>query len=274
MMIISAFADEISADLEEQLDVLESENIHHIEFRGVWGKNVLDLSDQELQKVKDRFDERGFRLSSVGSPIGKIGIKDDFESHLKRFDRALHVAKFFDTPYIRIFSFFIPKEEFAEPYRDEVVYRMRELTKRAAAAGKVLLHENEKGIFGDTGDRCRELLEAVNSPHLRAIVDPANFVQVHQVPYPNCFESVENHLEYIHIKDALKSGQVVPPGEGDGRLAELLADLQGRGYEGFLSIEPHLASSGTFSGFSGPQLFKVAAGALKKLLKEQQIEWR
>ncbi|GMA65003.1 hypothetical protein [Alicyclobacillus fastidiosus] len=78
MVTVSAFADEISADLKEQLDVLDAEGIKHIEFRSVWNKNVLDLSDDELRRVREALDGRGFRISAVGSPIGKISIIDDF----------------------------------------------------------------------------------------------------------------------------------------------------------------------------------------------------
>lgn len=275
MVTISAFADEISPDLEEQLDVLEGEGIHHIEFRGVWNKNVLDLSDDELQTVSHRLRERGFRVSAVGSPIGKISIEDDFDEHLRRFERAISVARAFETQYIRIFSFFIPKETLADAYREEVVRRIGELVKRAEAAGVVLLHENEKGIYGDTPARCLDLFTSCPSSSFHAAFDPANFVQCGVKPFQDAFPLLQSHTTYVHIKDALFEGKrVVPVGEGDGEVRDVLRTLFEGGYSGFLSIEPHLAQASTFQGFSGPDLFRVASRALKSMLEELGQDWR
>lgn len=275
MVIISAFADEISPDLTEQLDVLESEEIRHLEFRGVWKKNVLDLSDDELRTVRNEFDARGVKVSAIGSPIGKILVTDDFQAHLKRFERALHVAQFFNTSYIRIFSFFIPPATTPEQHRTEVLARMSEMVRRADDAKITLLHENEKEIYGDVPERCVDLLDTCASPGLRAAFDPANFVQCGVKPFDEAFLPLKSHIEYVHIKDALfKGGRVVPAGEGDGNLREVLRALFNDGYHGFLSIEPHLAQASAFQGFSGPDLFKVASRALKHLLAELNQEWR
>ncbi|WP_067623123.1 sugar phosphate isomerase/epimerase family protein [Alicyclobacillus acidiphilus] len=275
MVTISAFADEISPDLIEQLDVLESEGIRHIEFRGVWNKNVLDLSDDELQTVRNQLRARGFRVSAVGSPIGKISIEDDFDEHLRRFERAIAVAKAFDTSYIRIFSFFIPDGAAADGYRDEVLRRIGELVRRAEAAGVILLHENEKDIYGDTPKRCLDLFSSCPSPALQAAFDPANFVQCGVKPFQEAFPLLRPHVTYVHIKDALFDGKrVVPVGEGDGEVRDVLRTLFEGGYSGFLSIEPHLAHASAFQGFSGPDLFRVAARALKSMLAELGKEWR
>lgn len=275
MVTISAFADEISPDLKEQLDVLESEAIHHVELRGVWNKNVLDLSDDELQQVRKMLTKRGFHVSSVGSPIGKILITDDFIAHLQRFERALHVAKYLDSPYIRIFSFFIPNGTAPEQYRDEVLARMSELVRRAEMAGVVLLHENEKQIYGDVPERCLDILTACPSTHLKAVFDPANFVQCDVQPFHRALPLLKPHVEYLHIKDAIFAGhKVVPAGEGDGQLLELLATFLNDGYEGFVSLEPHLAQTSAFQGFSGPDLFKVASRALKGLLRLLDQNWQ
>src|SRR5690606_19728923 len=126
MWRLSAFADEISDDLEVQLDTLDAVGISHIELRGVWGKNVLKLTDEEVDRVKRRLDERGFRVSSIGSPIGKIQITDPFEPHLEEFRRALWCAERLEAPYIRVFSFFVPEGEAAER-RGEVMRRMKAL---------------------------------------------------------------------------------------------------------------------------------------------------
>lgn len=274
MIKLTGFADEISPDLEVQLDVLASEGISHIEFRGVWGKNVLQLTDDEIAKVKERFDARGFKVSSIGSPIGKIKITDSFEPHIEDFKRAMYLAKYFSAPFIRIFSFFIPEGEYPSVYRVEVLSRMMHLVKLAEQENVQLLHENEKDIYGDTGMRCLEILKACDSPNLRAAFDPANFVQCGVRPMTDAYPLVAPYITYLHIKDArLDTRKVVPAGEGDGQFHELIGVLKEQGYTGFMSLEPHLSAEGEFQGFSGPDLFVVAVRALKKLLAEQNLEW-
>jgi sugar phosphate isomerase/epimerase len=274
MVTLTGFADEISADLEQQLDVLSSEGISHIEFRGVWGKNVLKLSDEEIAKVKGRLDERGFKVSSIGSPIGKIKITDDFAPHFEDYKRAVYLAQYFQAPYIRIFSFFIPDGEEPAKYRDEVMSRMKRIVALAEQEGVTLVHENEKDIYGDTGERCRDILAECNSSRLQCAFDPANFVQCKVRPMIDAYPLLESYVSYIHIKDAvMASGKVVPAGDGDGELRALIGELKARNYAGFMSLEPHLQAAGTFQGFSGPDLFVVAVKALKKLLAEADIKW-
>ncbi|ULL18109.1 sugar phosphate isomerase/epimerase [Paenibacillus sp. H1-7] len=274
MITLTGFADEISPDLELQLDVMASVGISHIELRGVWGKNVLDLSDEEVAQIKKRLDERGFRISSIGSPIGKISVTDDFEPHLIRFRRAIELSRAFEAPYIRIFSFFIPEGHDAGDYREVVLDRMKQLTRIAEQEGAQLLHENEKDIYGDIGERCLDILQACDSPHLRGAFDPANFVQCGVRPMTEAYPLLAPYVDYIHIKDAkMGSGKVVPAGEGDGELRELVRELKQRGYAGFMSLEPHLSAAETFQGYSGPELFVTAVEALKKLLVEQDVVW-
>lgn len=271
---LSAFADEISPDLHLQLDTLAAEGIRHLELRGVWGKGVLDLTDAEAAMVKREIDARGMAVSALGSPIGKISITAPFPPHLEQFKRALERAVVFGTRYVRIFSFFMPAGEDPSRYRDEVLGRLRLFLETARGTGLTLLHENEKHIYGDTGERCREILAALAGEGLRAVFDPANYVQCGVRPMAEAFPLVEPHVEYVHIKDALLAdGSVTPAGRGDGEVGALLAALQRRGYAGFLSLEPHLLAAGTFSGFTGPDLFRAAAGALRGILDELAWEW-
>jgi sugar phosphate isomerase/epimerase len=275
MWTLTGFADEISPELDEQLDTLAEESIRFVELRSVWNKNVLDLTDDEIEKVGAAMAERAIGVSSIGSPVGKVPIVEDFAPHLERFRRALHVAKALEAPYVRVFSFFMPEGEDPTTYRDEVLGRMGTLAKEAEDASIVLVHENEKNIYGDTPGRCLDILTEVDSPALRAAWDAANFVQCGvNHPYGEGYEALRPYLEYVHVKDALSgSGRVVPAGEGDGEIRETISALHASGFDGFFSLEPHLASSGTYSGFSGPALFGRAAGAFKNLLRQQEIPW-
>ncbi len=278
MIRLSAFADEISPDLEEQIAVLSSEKVRFLDLRGVWNTNVLDLSDQQVTRVKETLDAHGIGVAAIGSPIGKVPIDSSFNEHLHLFERAITVAQALQTPYIRIFSFYPPAASdrgAVNPaeYRDEVLRRLREMTARARAAAVILLHENEKDIYGDTIARCVDLLQGINDAHFQAVFDPANFIQCGQTPYPDAYEAIRPWLRYVHVKDARSDGSVVPAGEGVSHWPELLQRLRADGYDGFLSLEPHLALAGQYQGFSGPDLFRRASQALQQMLQAMGWEY-
>ena len=272
---LSGFADEIGADLGLQLETLAAENIKYFEFRGVWGKSVMDLTDKELEDVKATIAKQGVKVSSIGSPIGKVAIDFDFDEHLKSFRRALEIAQIMEAPYIRLFSFYLPPDEDPLKYRDEVMRRMQGLVDAAAGTGIVLLHENEADIYGMASDRCKDILETINSPYLRAAFDFANFVHAGEKPYDESFPLLRPHIEYVHVKDAVAEPlKVVPAGEGDGQVKPILKELLDSGWVGFLSLEPHLAQAGRFRGFSGPDLWRKAAQALKRILDELGADYQ
>lgn len=277
--VLSAFADEIDPMLAKQMDVLDQYGIKHIEMRGVNGKNLVQYSLEEVRELKRQLDARGFSISSIGSPIGKIKISDDFAPHLELFRHTIQIAKILKTQYIRMFSFYIPEGESPDLYRDEVMDRWSRFIKAAEDTGLTLLHENEKGIYGDTAERCLDLLDTMNCSYMKAVFDPANFVQCNVKTYPEAFNMLKEHIVYMHIKDALyKDHSVVPSGFGDGRLKDILAELRNMGFMGFLSLEPHLAD---FAGFAalepaspvnklpegGPKQFAIALEALRKVLR-------
>ena len=147
MFTISAFADEISPDPQKQVDVLKSCGVRHIEFRSIHGTNVLALSDDELARVAAALAARGVGVSSIGSPIGKIGIADDFAPHLEDFKRALHAAHTLDAPFIRIFSFFMPEGGDPARYRGEVL----DLDGREIVASNGRLHSAVTRLTGEHG---------------------------------------------------------------------------------------------------------------------------
>ena len=273
MIRLSAFADEISRDPIEQVDVLASHGIRHIEFRAIHGTNVLDLSEAQHEEFRALLRARGFGLSAIGSPVGKIKITDPFGDHLDRFARALDLADFYETPRIRVFSFYMPPGEDPSIHRAETVRRMAEIARRAADRGVTLLLENEKGIYGDTAARVLDLLEAVDSPSLAHAFDPANYLEVGQ-PVAEAWELLKARVTHFHVKDYdLKTHKNVPAGEGDGQIPRLIADAVARGYEGFCVLEPHLILAELSFGFTGPERFGDAARALKAALDEKGIAY-
>jgi sugar phosphate isomerase/epimerase len=263
---LSGFGDEIDADPVVQLAVLRALGAGHIEVRSAWGTNVVEMSDEELSRLSRLVKSKGMAVSAVASPVGKSLITADFADEMGRFGRAVAAAHRLETRYIRIFSFYRPSDVPVASTRDEVLRRLSAFADVAARAGLVLVHENEKEIYGDIPDRVRDIVESIGSDALRVAWDNANFVQVGVKPYTDGYRMLRPHLEYLQVKDALfGSGTVVPAGEGDGELLETLTALRDDGYTGFASLEPHLASQSALGGFSGPGEFGVAARAFAAL---------
>lgn len=249
---ISGFSDEIAESVAEQFAVLNKLDIHYFEPRGVDGKNIASLSDEEAAKLKKMMDQYGIKVSSVGSPIGKVKLEDPFEGHFELFKRVVQITKQLETKYIRMFSFYHEGgSEWTAQERTEVLTRLRRMIDYAKEQDVILLHENEKEIYGDTAERCIDLMQELYSDHFKAVFDPANFVQCKQDTL-YAYENLKEYIAYMHIKDAkFIDGSVVPAGAGDGNVEEILRRLFDKGYDGFLSLEPHL---GSFSGLAELEL--------------------
>jgi sugar phosphate isomerase/epimerase len=271
---LSGFADEISPDPQAQLAVLAAESITHLELRSAWSVNVADFTDAQLAEFRAVTEAAGVRVSAIGSPIGKIAIGAPFAPELERMRRVAGIAGELGAALVRVFSFYIPPGEPPERYRAQVIDQLGALARIAEERGVVLAHENEKEIYGDTPGRCADLITAVDSPALKATFDAANFVQCGVRPFSDAYPLLRPHLVYLQVKDArADDGEVTPAGEGDGQLRETLQALRDSGFDGFMSLEPHLDLAGRQGGFSGPDKFRQAARALKGLLDELSIGW-
>lgn len=207
-------------------------------------------------------------------------ITDPFEQHLQRARHAIEVEQFFGTPYIRMFSFFIPAGENPADYREEVLARTRAMVELAEAGGITLLYENEKDIYGDSPERVKDLITSINSPYYRGIYDAAKYVQTGFKPFDQAWPIVKDFTKYIHVKDVTVPtaekplGTIKPAGQGDGQYPELLAALKDAGYEGFLSIEPHLGNFDEFGGLCGPEHWTSAYEALRGILDDLGAEYK
>lgn len=276
---LSAFADEADTLLTGQIEALQEAGISMIELRGVNGKNMSTLTVEEAKEAKKMLDDGGIAVSSMGSPYGKIQITDEFGPHLELFKKGMELTKIMGADHVRMFSFFIPAGEEPEKYRDEVFARLDKMAQAAREAGVQMLHENEKGIYGDTDERCLEILKEF-SGRILGVFDPANFLQCKVRPI-EAMAKLKDYIAYMHIKDAmLADGSVVPCGMGDGSLSELLGQMAKRADGMVLSIEPHLT---VFDGLKGLQdeevkhkfvyesnraAFAAAADALKGTLEK------
>ena len=265
---LSAFGDEISSDIQIQLDVLLENGLQYCALRGAHGKNVMELEDFQIKLIKTQFHNRGVHFSCVGSPVGKIQITDPMEPELERLKRAAAIAKLLETRAVRIFSFFIPKGDDPAIHRDEVLKRMKALADLAKTLDISLLIENEKDLYGDTADRQLDVLKHIDAPHVRAAFDCSNFIQSDDDPM-TAWQKLKPYVLDFHIKDCRTSDKrEVAAGLGDGKIPEILRDAFASGWKGYLSFEPHLSESGVFKGFTGPVLFKVAVDALRKVLSD------
>ncbi len=272
MLRLSAFADEIAPELDEQIRVCRACGITHVELRTVDGINVLDFDKSRRDDIRSRLRDSGLGVQTIASPIGKVKLSDSWPAHLDRFKVAVECAEFFDAPFIRVFSYYASSaDEDIRKQRDEVLRRMRAKVDYLDGHHVILLHENEKDIYGQLGRECLDLMTAIDSPRLRCAFDSANFVQAGERPLDN-WSLLKPYTAQIHVKDAKKSdGSCVLVGTGDGDYPAIIADAYRSGYRGFLSLEPHLAVAGQFSGFSGPKLFTEDAVALRELCARANV---
>ncbi len=271
MARLSAFADEAADDFIGQVKYLVSENVPCIEPRFIDKKNVIELTQKQLNEAGKIVRDYGLKISAIGSPIGKIRIDEPFGPHLDRFKRAVDIALFFQTPYIRIFSYYPPQGQNITDYRQQVLERMVAEVEVIKNLDVVMVHENEAGIYGHTAENCVDLAESVNSPKLRLAYDPANFVWGEKITdnIEKCWPLMKSYVVHVHIKDWKLGADIGSiPGEGDGQIRELLAELAALNYDGALTMEPHLKTGGQFGGSTGPKLFSKALSAVREIADE------
>ena len=243
---ISAFADEYADSFEEQLTALNEFEIENIEIRFLNGKNISVLKRNEVTEAKKKLDAFGINVSAIGSPIGKIQLDGDINDHLETAKRIFESANIFDTRYIRVFSFYAPNGKDIADMKSEVLYYLEKSVVLAREYGITLCHENEAKIYGDTPNRCKELLDHF-SGELKCVFDMGNFVLEGAEPY-TAYELLKEDIAYFHIKDALSQGAIVPAGKGEAKIKEILSAHREYAKEDFfVSLEPHLQ---TFSGLN------------------------
>lgn len=277
-MKLYAFADESSAMIDQQIDAMHRNGLSGLEIRNVDGTNVAQITLEKAKEVRKKMDDAGLITWSIGSPIGKIHIENgDFSAHLEVFKHVIDVAHTLGSENIRMFSFYIPQDKDAANYHNEVIDRLGQLLTIAEGSGIELCHENEKGIYGDIAPRC--LLLHKQLPVLKGIFDPSNYIQCGQDTMEG-WQMLAPYIKYLHIKDALADGNVVPAGHGIGNLKEIIADFRKNGGNA-LSVEPHLtvfdglakleengdvSKVGKFVYPSPSAAFDAACNALKELL--------
>jgi len=267
---LAAFADEASASLSGQIKAMTENGITNLEIRGVDGQNISEITISKAKEIKKQLDTHKLKVWSIGSPTGKIGIEDAFAPHFDSFKHMVEIANELECEHFRLFSFFGVN---SPAKRDEAFERLQKFVDISSKTGLCPCHENEKGVYGDTAEKCLEIHK--NLPQLKAVFDPANFVQCGEDTV-KAWKLLAPYVEYLHIKDSMPDGTVVPAGKGSGNLPYLLSQYKGT----VLTLEPHLAvfagldklegdeksKVGNYAYASNKEAFKAAADALKELI--------
>ena len=276
-IILNAFADEASPNLDGQIAAMKRNGVKGLEIRRVNGKAFSEWSIPELKEIRKQLEDNDLNVWSIGSALGKIQITDDFGPHLDHFKYVLEICEALNAKRIRLFSFYMPKDEDPTPYKEEVFERLNAFVETAKGSGIALCHENEKGIYGDIATRCLEIHKAF--PSIGCIFDPANYIQCGQDTL-EAWNMLSSYVNYLHIKDAQADGFVVPAGQGIGNLPEIIKMYRANGGTN-VTLEPHLkifkglegleregdkSVVGKFEYPSNDAAFDAAADALKAIL--------
>lgn len=275
MAKLSGFADEVTDDFLGQVKFLASENVPYIEPRRVNAKNIMDLSVDELKEAKNMITDFGLEVSAIGSAIGKVRLDESFEEHLDKFKHAVDLALFFETSFIRMFSYYAPEGEDIDNFRNQVLERLSKQLDVIKDVDLVMVHENEADIYGHSAQNCVDLAKTLDTAKFRLAYDPANFVWGEKItdPIESCWPMMKPYVVHIHIKDwklGAETGSI--PGEGEGQIKELFAELAAMDYKGCLTLEPHLQAGGRFGGKTGPELFSKAVKAARQIAEEVGLE--
>ncbi len=270
MIKLSAFSDEAGSSLEEQISALKANGVYYTELRSIGGKNVSDFTEEEAKEYQKILEENSIKTWSIGSPLGKVDINTDFTEYLKKVKHVIKLAKIFKTDKIRVFSFYNAYD------KEDLVFKyLQEMVDLANGEGIKLCHENEKDIYGDTYKRVLKIRENVKG--LYYVYDPANYLQVKDKA-SDTLENVADISLYFHVKDVIvKTGELVPAGEGDGNVLELIKRIKG---DTVLTVEPHLKIFDSYKSIDNTEIknkyafstnveaFTTAINATKELLQK------
>ena len=259
MYRLSAFADEASQNISEQVEAMRRNGISLLEIRGVDGTNISKIDASKAREVKNILDANGMSVWSMGSPVGKKSLADDFDGQIDSFKRLLENTDILGAKRIRLFSFYPIEGEGRAETLKKVVERLNVFTE-LTPEHITLCHENEKKIFGENIENCLAIHKAI--PSIRAVFDPANFIQC-GVNTLEAWEALKDYVDYLHIKDALPDGTIVPAGNGIGNISAIASDYLARGGS-VMTLEPHLK---VFSGLSELEAGGESLKAMKNIYR-------
>ena len=241
-MFFSGIADEAGKPLDAQIRAHKELGWQHIEIRNVNETTLAYASDAEFDAIRGALEEAGLRVSCFASQIANWArdIMGPLEKDLDELRRATPRMRKMETPFIRVMSWVNKSEVEEAKWRSESIRRMKELARVAEDGGVTLVHENCDGWGGLGPKQTLDLLAEVNSPALQLVFDTGNVLS-HGHDTWDYYSQVKPHAVYVHIKDwSREKNEATFPGEGDSEVRRILADLFASGYDGGLSIEPHI----------------------------------
>lgn len=245
MFTLAVFTDEVSQDLGVALNLAQQFHLDGVEIRSVWKKPPHELTAPETDRIRGMVEDAGLKVVGVAAPFFKCAIESeaDYRQHLDILRQCIRLAHGLNTSLVRVFAFW--KQDPLDAYWDRIVARYQEPIRMADAEGVTLGLENEASTMIGTGGEARRLVDALGSPVVRPLWDPANevFADDGEPPFPDGYTHIKRDMVHMHIKDAIKEGPdgpaCVPMGEGvidyRGHFKALVAD----GYTGCVSLETH-----------------------------------
>ncbi len=253
MIRLGIFTDEISQDLEEAVKVALENDIKNLEIRGVWGKNVRNLSKEDVSRIKSIVDDYGVRVAVIGSPFLKCHLdnSEEYRAHIKMLDNFIYQSHQFETNIIRIFTFW--RLEPIERRWGSMIEKLRIHVKRAEKEGVILGVETEGSTNVGNCSELRKLFNSLPSDNLKAVWDVANSYFGGEIGYPDGYELIRGEVVHLHLKDFVKdpsTGAHKPTYIGEGTIPydDVFRDLLKDSFDGVASIEAgvvHFKEKGT-----------------------------
>jgi sugar phosphate isomerase/epimerase len=272
MFKLGVITDEISPDVSRAVKVAKELNLECVELRFIWDKNVKDLTDNEIRKIRGIVRAADMKISCISSPFFKCNITDEKEvqEHLRFLPRVIEIARSFDTDLVRVFSFW--KTGTLNQFWNTIVERLKEAIDICKSEEITLALENEYGTFIGKGDETRRIIETIDSEKLRINWDPGNALCAGDIPYPNGYLEARDYMVHMHVKDAVidpatRKPTFVAVGKGEidyvGQFRALIDD----GYEGCVSIETHYQLDG-----SGEKSTRETCEGIREILRKLNIK--
>jgi L-ribulose-5-phosphate 3-epimerase len=278
---VSVINDEISQDFGHACEVASREfGMGWIELRGMWKKNIVNLDDKEVAEARRILEKYKLRVTDIASPLFKVdwpGAPRSKFSESKSFgaefswkqqddvlDRAIEMAKAFQTDRVRCFDFWRLEDQ--SPYRAAINDKLREAADKAARQGIILVLENESACNTATGAEAAKVLSAVKNPSFMLNWDPGNAAAGGETPYPDGYNLLpKDRIGHCHCKDIFRKGNDdwAPMGGGIIDWAGQFKALKRDGYHFAVSLETHWAGGG-----SAEESSRQSWAGMKKLLQQ------
>ena len=243
-MFWSGIADEAGKPIDVQIRAHKELGFDHIELRQVNDSTITYCGDDEFKEIHDKLNDAGIQVSCFASALCNWArdISDPMDEDVKELKTAIPRMQAMGTKFIRIMSYVNNKGLSDADWRAEALRRLKELATRAEDGGIILVHENCHGWGSLTPENMNAMAAEVDSPALKFVFDTGNSTGPDRTSWDFYQKLDKDQIVYVHIKDMLKDGGATWPGEGDSGVENTLRDLFARGYDGGLSLEPHIAA--------------------------------